>query len=138
MDRIFEFAANHYILVSAFFLLWTLFFFLESRRGSLAVSPQGATSLVNREDGMIIDVRDEDEYRQGHIAGSINVPLAKLNERSGELEKYRDKPVILVCKLGNQATHAGRQLQQQGFARLYRLRGGIQGWRADSLPVVRA
>lgn len=138
MDRIFEFAANHYILVSAFFLLWTLFFFLESRRGSLAISPQGATSLVNREEGVIVDLRDDDEFRQGHIAGSINVPFSKLNERAGELEKYREKPIILVCKLGNQSSNAGRQLQTRGFTRLYRMRGGIQGWRADSLPVVRA
>ena len=138
MDRIFEFAANHYILVSAFFLLWTLFFFLESRRGSLAISPQRATSLVNREEGVVIDLRDDDEFRKGHIAGSINVPFAKLNERVGELEKFREKPVVLVCGMGNQASNAGRVLQGRGFATLYRLRGGIQGWRADSLPVVRS
>ncbi|MCH8542525.1 MAG: rhodanese-like domain-containing protein [Alcanivorax sp.] len=137
MDRIFEFAANHYILVSAFFLLWTAFFYTESRRGSRPVSPQMATTLVNRNDGVIVDLRDEDDFRKGHIAGSINVPYGKISDRVSELARYKDKPVILVCSLGSHASLAGRQLKNEGFIELHRMRGGIQGWRNDNLPVVK-
>ena len=137
MDRILEFAANHYILVSAFFLLWTVFFFTESRRGSRPLSPQAATNMVNRQEAVIVDLRDEDEFRKGHIAGSVNIPYGKIGERAGELKDHKEKPVILVCKVGTHASLAGRTLKGQGFIDLYRMRGGIQGWRNDNLPVVR-
>lgn len=137
MDRLIEFASQHYLLVSAFSLLLAYFFTLESRRAGTSVSPQQATNLINREEGVIIDVRDTDEYRQGHIAGSLNFPLAELAERVSELEKYRDNPLILTCKGGPSASTAGKTLKTKGFTRLMRLRGGIQGWRDDKLPLVK-
>lgn len=138
MDRLLEFAMNHYVLVSAFFVLWAVFFSLESRRGGQSVSPQQATNMVNREEAQIVDLRDADEFRQGHIAGSVNIPMSQLSERIAELDKYKGKPVVLVCKMGTSASLAGRQLRGRGFERVARMQGGIQGWRADNLPVVKA
>ncbi len=138
MDRLLEFAMNHYVLVSAFFVLWAVFFSLESRRGGKSVSPQQATNMVNREDACIVDLRDADEFRQGYIAGSVNIPMSQWAERIAELDKHKDKPVILVCKMGTSASLAGRQLRARGFERVARMQGGIQGWRADNLPVVKA
>ncbi|MCC1495800.1 rhodanese-like domain-containing protein [Alcanivorax sp. 1008] len=138
MDRLLEFVINHYILVSAFFILWAVFFSLESKRGGKTVSPQQATNLVNREDARVVDLRDADEFRQGHVAGSINIPMSQFAERIAELDKFKDKPVILVCKMGTSASLAGRQLSARGFGNVVRMQGGIQGWRADNLPVVKA
>ena len=59
-------------------------------------------------------------------------------KRIAELDKHKDSPVILVCKMGTSASLAGRQLRARGFARVARMQGGIQGWRADNLPVVKA
>ncbi len=138
MDRLIEFASNHYLLVSAFSLLLAYFFTLESRRAGTPVSPQRATNLVNREEGVIIDVRDADEFRAGHIAGSINIPASQVAERLAELDKYKDKPVILTCKAGPAASAAGKVLKSKGFTRLMRLQGGLQAWRDEKLPVVKA
>lgn len=138
MDRLIEFASNHYLLVSAFSLLLAYFFTLESRRAGKQVSPQQATDLVNNQEGVIVDVRDADDFRAGHIAGSINIPVGQINERVGELEKYKDKPVILTCKAGPSASAAGKALKAQGFNNLSRLQGGVQGWRDEKLPVVKA
>ena len=138
MDRLLEFVINHYILVSAFFILWAVFFSLESKRGGQTVSPQQATNMVNREDARVVDLRDADEFRQGHVAGSINIPMSQFAERIAELDKFKDKPVILVCKMGTSASLAGRQLRTRGFDKVARMQGGIQGWRADNLPVVKA
>lgn len=138
MGRILEFAANHFLLVSSFFILWTLFFLNEGRRGGNPLSPQQATNKINREDALVVDVRAEDEYRKGHIPGSINIPYAKLGERINELGEEKARPLIMVCNMGNHASAAGRQLKAQGFENLWRLRGGITAWRADSLPVVKA
>ena len=138
MGRILEFAANNFILVSAFFILWTLFFMTESRRGGNPLSPQQATNKVNRENALVVDVRAEDEYRSGHIPGSINIPYVKLVDRIGELEANKGRPLIMVCNMGNHASAAGRQLKARGFDDLWRIRGGLHAWRADSLPVVKA
>lgn len=138
MDRLIEFAGNHPVLVSAFFLLWVWFFLIESRRGGASLTPQQATNQVNREDGVFVDLRDEDEFRAGHIAGSLNIPSARLGERMNELGKYKDKPVVLVCKLGNTASAAARTLKSQGYEKVAKLQGGMQGWRNENLPVIKA
>ncbi|ASK32938.1 rhodanese-like domain-containing protein [Alloalcanivorax mobilis] len=138
MDRIIEFASSHYLLVSAFFLLWAVFFTLESRRGGKAISPQMATNLVNQNDAVIVDVRDNDEFRAGHIPGSLNLPAGKAMERLAELEQYKERPLILTCKAGNQAAHLGRQLRTKGFKDIYRIQGGVTAWRNDNLPVAKA
>ena len=137
MSQLLEFASNHYLLVSAFFLLWAVFFVLESRRGGKPLSPQLATNLVNQKDAVIVDLRDSDEFRAGHIAGSINIPASQALERIAELEKYKDKPIILTCDMGANASHLGRQLRGKGFVELYRIQGGLNAWRGASLPVVK-
>ena len=137
MSQLFEFASNHYLLVSAFFLLWAVFFVLESRRGGKPVTPQMATNMVNREEAVIVDLRDSDEFRAGHIAGSLNVPASQALERIAELEKYKGKPLILTCDMGSKASHLGRQLRPKGFEQLYRIQGGLNAWRSASLPVVK-
>lgn len=138
MERLLEFAANHYLLVSAFFLLLAVFFALEVRRAGRPISPQQATNLVNRENAVIVDVRSADDFRQGHIAGSVNIPYAEFGKRVSELEKYRDRPVIVTCRVGPQASAAGRILKREGFSNLMRLQGGLQAWRDEKLPVVKA
>lgn len=138
MSQILEFASNHYILVSSFFLLWTLFFVLESRRGGEAVTPQAATNLVNADNATIIDLRDTDDFAKGHIAGSVNIPAGKILDRIDEFEKRKDSPIILVCDMGNHASQAGRQLRVKGIEKLYRIQGGLNAWRAASLPLVKA
>lgn len=137
MDRLIEFAANHYLLVSAFFILWALFFMTESRRGGRALSPQAATHKINRENALVVDVRDPEEFRQGHIAGSVNIPLRELVDRSEEL-KGKERPVVLVCKNGTQTGAAGKQLRARGVEDLWRISGGLTAWRGDNLPVVKA
>lgn len=138
MGRIVEFATNHFILVSSFMVLWILFFVTESRRAGQVLSPQQATNMVNRQNAIILDIRNEDDFRKGHIPGSINIPYARLTERANELERHREAPLIIVCNMGNHASAAGRLLKNQEFAQVARIRGGIQAWRAENLPVSRA
>ena len=104
--------------MSAFCLLWALFFVLESRRGGQSLTPQLATNMVNQKDAVIVDLRDSDEFRTGHIAGSINIPAGQALDRIAELEKYKDKPIILTCDMGAKASHPGRQLRGKGFVEL--------------------
>ncbi len=137
MDKFIEFATNHPLLVGAFVGLWILFFYTESKRGGRSVSAQIVTNLVNRHNGLVVDVRSSEDFREGHIPGSVNVPMDRLLDRLEQIKSHQELPVILVCNMGTNATAASRQLKEHGFTQVYRLAGGIQAWRGDNLPVVK-
>ena len=137
MEQLFEFIGNHPILVGAFILLLALFVRNEVARGGRSVTAQQLVDLVNREGAVVIDVRDPNEYSQGHIVDALNLPHTTLSERMAEVEKYKDKPVILTCKMGQHAGAAGTVLRKAGFQNVARLKGGVTEWRNQNLPVVK-
>lgn len=133
-----EFVLQQWPLVGALIVTVTLLILHESRRAGATVSPQQLTNLVNRQEAAVIDLRDQAEFRKGHIVDAINIPYAKLGERIGELENLRERPVILVCKLGQYSSAAGKQLLEKGFKQVYRLNGGISEWQVAQLPLIKA
>lgn len=137
MDRLLEFIVNHPELTGPFAVLLILFFLLESRRGGKTVSTHELTHLVNKEDALILDVRDAKEFREGHITESRNIPFSTLKENLGQLDKHREKPVVVVCKMGQTSGAAGRILSASGFKDVRRLSGGISTWTAEGLPLVK-
>lgn len=136
MEQFIEFATNHWMMVGTFAILLILWLGYEFTTGNKAISNQQATLLVNREDGVFLDIRDRGDFRSGHIAGSVNISMASLKDRMGELEKYKAKPVIVVCKMGNSASMAVSELQKAGFEKAAVMRGGMNAWQNDNLPVV--
>ena len=138
MEQLFVFIGNHPLLVGAFVVLLVLFIRNETIRGGASISAQEVVNLVNNEDALILDVRDKAEFDQGHIVDAVNVPYASLESRLDELEKYKEKPVVVACKMGQHAGAAGTLLRKAGFTNVSRLRGGISEWRGQSLPVVKA
>lgn len=137
IEQLFEFATNHFILVSMFFFLLFAFFVNEGKQGGAAVASSGLVNLINKEDAVVVDIRDAKDYKQGHIAGAINIPYASIDSRVKELEAHKDKPIVLVCKMGQHAGAAGRKLKAQGFENVRRLSGGMTEWNGSSLPVVK-
>jgi rhodanese-related sulfurtransferase len=95
-----------------------------------------AVQLVNNEEGVFLDIRDGDDYARGHITDALHIPAATLAKRAGELEKFREKPVVVVCKMGQSAGPATKTLRAQGFSRALKLSGGMMEWDAQKLPVV--
>ena len=138
MDQLFEFIGNHPYLVGAFVVLLVLFIRNETQRGGSSVSAQQLVGLVNREGAVVLDLRDQKEYETGHSVDSVNIPYASLESRLSELEKYKDKPIVLACKMGQHAGSAGTALRKNGFTNVSRLSGGIAEWRNQNLPVVKA
>jgi rhodanese-related sulfurtransferase len=137
MAQLFEFVSNHPILVGTFVLLLVLFIRNEMARGGKSVSPQELVNLVNREGAVVVDVRDAKEYAAGHIVDAINIPHGALEGRVKELEKYKEKPVTVVCKMGQHAGVCGAVLRKAGFTNVTRLNGGMAEWRNQNLPVVK-
>lgn len=140
MERLFEFAGNHPFLVSLFFALLILLILnlATSMAGGLErLVPSDLTRLINREHAMVVDVRNEDEFKSGHILNAINIPEPDLEDRKKELEKARKKPIVLYCQNGTVAPRALKRLKGQGFEKLYCLSGGLTSWQSAGLPVVR-
>lgn len=137
MDRFFDFLLAHYLLTGTFVGLFIAFVLNEMARGGKTVSPQGLSSLVNQENARVIDVREAAEFRAGHIAGSENLPQARLADHLPDLKSDPDRPIVIVCNMGQVAGSVGQQLKAAGLTRVYRLDGGISNWKAQSLPVVR-
>lgn len=137
MERFFEFVGNHPLLVGAFLLLLVLFIRNETRRGGRSVSPQQLVDMVNRDDAVVLDIRDRKEYQAGHIVEAVNVPYSNLESRIDELSKHKEQPVVVVCKMGQNAGAAGTLLRKRGFTNVSRLAGGIAEWRNQNLPVVK-
>ena len=130
-----EFVRNNLLLfvvalVSGAMLLWPVF---RKSTGGPWVNTAEATHLINREDALVVDVRDPGEYGAGHILGAKNVPLSRLDD--GELAKRKDRPVIVYCDGGERAGKAISVLKKQGFARVVNLSGGIKAWQQAGLPV---
>lgn len=136
MNQIFEFIGNYWWLVA----IWAGFMIallLDNRsRSGLSVSPSQATSLINREGAVVVDIRDKKDFKSGHMSGAINIPFGDLAKRLGELEPHKGKPVVLVCKTGNTVSMASKMLKEKGFNAV-RLAGGMMEWNAQNLPVVR-
>lgn len=120
-------------VLSGSMLLWSVFG--NRLRGIREVDCSAALQLINHKDALVLDVREEKEYQAGHVLNSMLIPLFKLNERIGELEKYRDKPVIVMCRSGNRSTSACALLGKQGFTQAYNLAGGVAAWQKANLPL---
>lgn len=105
--------------------------------GSQDVSPAEAVLLINRENALVLDVREENEFAGGHVPEARNIPLAKLAERTGELKKYQQKPIVVNCQGGVRSAKACDQLKKAGFTRVHNLQGGINAWNNAKLPVAK-
>jgi rhodanese-related sulfurtransferase len=103
-----------------------------------AVSPQQAVLLVNRENAVIVDVREESEFAAGHLPAARNIPLKDIESRSSELKKFIKRPLIVVCQTGNRSRNALAALRKAGFERVVNLDGGIAAWTQAGQPVSRA
>lgn len=114
---------------------WLMVDMIRNRDDKSQLSPIEATLLVNREDAVIIDVREQGEYAQGHIPNARHIPLGELERRSKEMDKYKSHPVILCCATGSRSSTAIKQLRQAGFEKLYNLRGGMMEWQKAGQPV---
>lgn len=136
MANFIVFLGQQWMLVGALLILVFLFLQLEMKRGGQSISIHQLSTLVNRENALVVDLREPSEYRDGHIVDALNIPFAKLKEKLSELDKYKDRPVVIVDKMGQHTGSAGKQLLEAGF-NISRLDGGMTEWRGSNLPVVK-
>ena len=136
-----EFISNNVLLIglalgSGIMLIWPM---LTGGSGGVPnLEPAEAVLMMNRSNALVLDVRDDAEFAASHIADAKHIPLAKLSERIKELEKYKDKPILVHCQSGVRSTKACSILRKSEFTKLHNLQGGLNAWVAAKLPVVKA
>lgn len=120
-------------LASGGVLVWPLI----SRKlsGATEVGPMEAVQLINRKDAVMVDLREPAEFGGGHAPNARNIPQSQLDKRAGELEKLKDRPVILVCQTGGRSHAVTAQLRKAGLGQVMVLSGGINAWQQANLPV---
>jgi len=122
-------------VTSGLMLFWS--FFGNRIRGIKEVNSAEALQLINHKNALILDVREDSEYKSGHILNAKWIPLGKLVQRIGELERYREQSIVVVCRSGQRSASACATLGKQGFAQAYNLSGGVMGWQKSNLPLER-
>ena len=140
MDQLITFTSNNMILVVAIVLVSLMLIHSlvgERLRGYSSVSPTESTQMINRDDALIIDVRESNEYSTGHIINSVHIPLSSLKGRVKELEKHKTQKVILACRSGHRSSQACATLKKEGFEQVFNLRGGVMAWESANLPLIK-
>ncbi len=140
MNELIQFSQNHIELSAAWFVVASALLFVQFRvmaTGPKAISTQMLTNLVNREEAVVVDIRGANDFNKGHIHGALNIPLSKIKESTESLEKYKNKPIIMVCANGISVAAACSILTKSGMERVFKLQGGMGSWTGDNLPVVK-
>jgi rhodanese-related sulfurtransferase len=140
MDRFLEYATRHPLLVGgtvAMAIAVAAYELSKARSGGQAVGPTDAVRLLNQ-GAVLLDVRSQAEFDSGHVIDARHLPQEQVGQAGETLKKYKDKVVIACCESGARSGAAARLLRTQGFTKVVNLRGGLQAWRAESLPLVRS
>lgn len=138
LAQVSEFAVNHPFLVMAFAALLALTFFNEMKIATqkfAGLTPAGAVKLMNDQDVVVVDVREPSETVGGKIAKAIQIPFSSMSKRIGELEKHKNKTLLVYCKTGARSGAACRELSKSGFDKVFSLNGGIAAWQEAHLPI---
>ena len=139
MDKLLPFLAENWILSALALALLITFIILsiKDKKSSTAISIQAATSIINRKKTLAIDVRPEELFAKGHIAGSKNIPLAKLSGEMASINRRNPDEIVVICERGITATKAAQQIRKQGLNNVHVLENGLTAWRKEHMPLVK-
>ena len=132
----FIFVSEQWLLITLLAALIAIFIISEQRKSGKSLGTSELVRLMNSEQAVVVDVRSAAEFEGGHIHGALNIPHQKLASRMAELEKYRDKTIVVVDKIGQHSGRTGKALSSNEFT-VCRLSGGISEWQGSSLPLVK-
>ncbi len=140
MQPYLAFALEHWELSLAFIIVLLLLLGLELR-GKLSglgqLHPHDTVLLMNRDEAIILDIRDHAQFAKGHILNAVNIPAAELEQKIKQLEKHKDKTIIIVHSTNQPPGKPGVILRNHGFVNVKNLTGGMGAWVNANLPLVK-
>ena len=140
MNEFLEFASRHMMLFIALAAVIALIIMTELKRatkGYKEVLPAEAVRLINKEDALVLDVREANELAQGSIIDAKHVALSILPEKVSALNEDKNKPIVVFCKMGNRSAQACKLLLKNSYTNVFGLKGGITAWINDQLPIIK-
>ena len=138
MEQVIEFAGNHPLLAGGFAAVLGLLIYTEVMRklqGLKELSPAQAVPWINDPDAVIIDISPVADFNKGHIVDARNIQVSRLTDPDVEIQKLKDKKLLMVCKSGQSAVPAAVSLLKMGAKDVAVLKGGMSQWRSDQFPV---
>lgn len=138
MDQVIEFVGNHPLLAGGFVAVLGVLIFTEVTRklqGLKELSPTQAVSWINDPNAVVIDISPVADFNKGHIVNARNIPATRLADPDAEIQKLKDKKLLMVCKTGQSAIPAAASMVKMGASEVAVLKGGMAQWRSDQFPV---
>lgn len=139
MQDILTFLNQHQSIVSAILALLIVLViieFIRAKRLALQINTHRATHLINRENAVVIDIRDKELYKDGHIIDSLSMTKTELKNPPKRFDKYRTKPLIIVDQSGVDSQKVAADLFKHGY-NVYSLAGGLRSWKEAQLPLIK-
>lgn len=136
MDKFILFLIEHYFYSVPLLVVVILLIQSNAVKGGKKITPQDLVSLTNKDAAKLIDLRSPNEFADGHITGSINIPYADIEDRLHEIKLQEGKSLVLICDSGSQSANAGEVLNKSGYQNTVILSGGIGAWKLDNLPLI--
>ena len=93
----------------------------------IKISAQEAKAIIESEDVIILDVRTQEEYNEGHIENSVLLPVNDISAKAEEILTDKDAKILVYCRSGNRSATASKQLIKMGYTNVYDF-GGINSW----------
>lgn len=113
---------------------WVLLCSATTAASASDISVMEAAALIeSQHDVLVLDIREDWERRQGHIPGTMHLPMGLIPHHLKQLP--RDRTIILTCRTGNRTGQLTRYLQQQGFDNVLNMAGGIVAWTQAGLEI---
>lgn len=140
MEEYIDFASRNYLLFITLAAVITLIIITELRRatkGYKEISPPDAVLLINKEDALVLDVREANERSQGNIIDSKHIAFSSLTDKLDSLSIDKDKPILVFCKMGSRTSQACKLLLKNSYTNVFGLKGGITAWINEQLPIIK-
>lgn len=140
MQEYIDFINQHPVLAGLFVALLVAVVTYELRHvkgGAKKASLTQATQLMNQDNTVVVDVRAKADFKQGHLLGAKNIPVADLKDNMKVISKDKSVPVLVYCQMGLTSATAGKQLMAAGFTNVHSLAGGVNAWQAENMPLER-
>jgi hypothetical protein len=131
-----KFLIDNWMLISVAIATGFLLFLPTLKAaGASGISPNETVMMINRQKAVVIDVCSLEEFAQGHITGSKNIPADKITEQLAVVVSDKAKPIVMVCASGVRSKVAMVSAQKLGFTQVQCLNGGLKAWKEANLPV---
>jgi len=107
----------------------------EARKTVPEIQPEEALRLVSEKDAVLIDVREGEDWDNGHAAGAVHLSKGIIELEIEDVVPDVERPIICYCGGGSRSLLAGENLKRMGYKNVFSLAGGFRGWKGNGRPV---